>query len=115
MQVIYPAFLPRIPHELGSGEEDEEAWLRGKEEEQQERREEMCKLELFPKPVGVKDAAEQSDTVELGYLSSLSLSLSLFLFLFVFLFLSLSLSLSLFLFLFLFPQTCGGERCCRTE
>lgn len=67
MAFMYPSFLPRVPHEV-SEDWDDEAWLREKEEEQQERREAVAKIESFPKPIGVKDSAEQSDTVELGYL-----------------------------------------------
>jgi hypothetical protein len=66
MEVMYPSFLPRVPHDLAV-DYDDEAWLRVKEEEQHERREGMCKSDGFPRPVGVKDIAEQSDTVELGY------------------------------------------------
>eukprot|EP00026_Physarum_polycephalum_P020455 Phypoly_transcript_23042.p2 GENE.Phypoly_transcript_23042~~Phypoly_transcript_23042.p2 ORF type:complete len:116 (+),score=43.20 Phypoly_transcript_23042:118-465(+) len=65
MEVLYPSFLPRVPHELNV-DDDDEAWLKQKEDEQQERRDAMCKLDNFPKPIGTKDTAEQNDTVELG-------------------------------------------------
>ena len=68
MEVLYPSFLPKVPHNP-TVDEDDEVWLRQREEEQHERREAMCKLENYPKPVGVKDVNEQSDTVELGYVS----------------------------------------------
>jgi hypothetical protein len=68
MEVLYPSFLPRVPHDLNVYDDDE-AWLKQKEDEQQERRDAMCKTDNFPKPVGTKDIAEQNDTVELGYQS----------------------------------------------
>jgi len=66
----FPNFRPRLHHTLSygaSGDDDQdEAWLRAKEEELAQLKDEMSDPQNFPQPIGVKSEREQNDAVELG-------------------------------------------------
>ncbi len=67
MNHVYPNFLPSLAYNSNKEIEDDLAWFAKKEEELHQRTVALTNCENFPRPIGIKDEREQSDTVELGY------------------------------------------------